>query len=150
MLRNQLVCGINDSHIQHRLLSEQDLTLEMAMQIALGREPVTQKAKTLQGGGEASASTTGDILKFTRTKPSASIQQIPLYTCCEKPGHHPSKCRLKMLCHRCSKVGHIKLACLAQKMYRQNCKNQMENVKTVQESAEQHSVEHYCLRLVWI
>ena len=38
MLRDQLVCGVNDDHIQRRLLQEKDLQLDRAMEIALSLE----------------------------------------------------------------------------------------------------------------
>ena len=38
MLRDRLVCGVNDDHIQRRLLQEKDLQLDRAMEIALSLE----------------------------------------------------------------------------------------------------------------
>ena len=49
MLRDRPVCGIKDDNIQHRLLSEDKLTLQKAMEIALGLEAASKNAKTLQG-----------------------------------------------------------------------------------------------------
>ena len=111
MLRNQ-VCGVNDSHILRRLLSEPDLTVKTSMQIALGMETAAQNAKTFWGGDETSAATLGEVLKSTGAETGGSKQQIPSCTCCGKPGHHQSKSRLKdAKCHHCDKVGHIKRAC---------------------------------------
>ena len=94
------------------------------MKIVLGMESTTQNAITLQGGGEASAATSGEVFKFTGAIVN-SKQQMPSCTRCGKPCHHPSKCRFKdAKCHHCSKVGHIKPACLALKSeYKQICKN---------------------------
>ena len=90
------------------------LTLQTAMQMMLGMESAAQNGRTLQGGGEASAATLEEVLKFTGAKPGSSKQQKPLCTCCGKPGHHPLKCRFKVAkCHHCSIVGHIKPACVA-------------------------------------
>ena len=47
VLRDQLVCGVNDSHIQCHLLSEPVLTLEMEIKIALGMESAARNAITL-------------------------------------------------------------------------------------------------------
>ena len=139
MLRDRLVCGVNDSHIQCRLPLEPILILDTAMKIALGVESAAQNAITLQGSGEASAASSGEVLKFTRTKPGSGKQQIPSCARCGKSGHQPSKCRFKdAKCHHCGKVGHIKPACLqaqsrgADKTVRIKGKN----VNTVQESAE--------------
>ena len=61
MLCDRLVCGVNDSHIQRSLLSEPVLTLKTAMK-ALGMESAAQNAITLQGGGKASAASSGEVL----------------------------------------------------------------------------------------
>ena len=63
MLCDRLACGVNDPHIQCRLVSELDLTLQTAMQIVLGMDSATQNAITLQGGGEASAASSGEVLQ---------------------------------------------------------------------------------------
>ena len=68
MLRDQLVRDVNDSHIQRRLLSEPDLTLKTAMQIALGMETAAKNAKALQGDGETSTAISGGVLKLTGDK----------------------------------------------------------------------------------
>ena len=93
MLHDGLVCGVNDSHIQHCLLSEPVLTLEPAKKIALVMESAAQNAITLQGGSEASAASSGEVLKFTGAKQGGSKQPMLSCTSCGKPGHHPSKCR---------------------------------------------------------
>ena len=77
-------------------------------------ESAAQNARTLQGGGEISVATSGEVLKFTGAKSGSSKQQMPSCTRCGKPGGHLSKCKFKdAKCHHCGKVGHIKPACLA-------------------------------------
>ena len=53
MLRDRLVCGINDDRIQRRLLSETDLTFESAYKIALAAETANRNAQDLQQGKAA-------------------------------------------------------------------------------------------------
>ena len=65
------------------------------MQIALCMETAEKNAKTLQGGGEALAATSGEVLKFTGAKPGSSKQQMLSCTHCGKPAHHSSKWRFK-------------------------------------------------------
>ena len=48
MLRDCLVCGINNDTIQNRLLSEAKLTFKKAMDLAQGLEAVTKNAKELK------------------------------------------------------------------------------------------------------
>ena len=45
MLRDRLVCGINDEAIQRRLLMEATLTLKKALEVAQGMEIASQNAK---------------------------------------------------------------------------------------------------------
>ena len=49
MLRDRLVCGVNNAAIQRRLLAEGDLTLAKAMDIAQGLESAATNAQLLQG-----------------------------------------------------------------------------------------------------
>ncbi len=48
MLRDRLVCGINDDRIQHRLLDETDLTFEKALKIAQAMETAYKDVRHLQ------------------------------------------------------------------------------------------------------
>ena len=65
------------------------------MQIAQGMELAVQSVRTFQGGGEASAATSGEVLKFTGAKPGSSKQQMLLCTRGGKPSHHPLKYKFK-------------------------------------------------------
>ena len=47
MLRDRLVCGIENSHIQRRLLAEPNLTLHKAVEISLAMESADRNAKDL-------------------------------------------------------------------------------------------------------
>ena len=46
MLHDQLVCGINDSKLQRRLLSESTLTIQKAFKLAQALEFVETKTKS--------------------------------------------------------------------------------------------------------
>ena len=48
MLRDRLVCGIENSHIQRWLLAEPNLTLDKAVEISLAMESADRNAKDLQ------------------------------------------------------------------------------------------------------
>ncbi|KAK2858314.1 hypothetical protein Q7C36_006233 [Tachysurus vachellii] len=48
MLRDRLVCGINDDRIQRRLLAESELTFEKALKIAQALETANKDVKDLQ------------------------------------------------------------------------------------------------------
>ena len=48
MLRDRLVCGVNDPQIQKRLLAEDKLTFKKALEISLALEAATKNTKQLQ------------------------------------------------------------------------------------------------------
>jgi len=74
MLRDSLVCGINDSQIQHRLLS----MFGNALSLALGQETAAKNVRALQG---ALIETTGDAaVHKVDFKPQISIPQQPAHT----------------------------------------------------------------------
>ena len=47
MLRDRLVCGVNDDHIQKRLLSEANLTLQRAIKLAESLETAAKNVREL-------------------------------------------------------------------------------------------------------
>ena len=59
MLRDRLVCGINDNRLQRRLLAEANLTFKKAYEIAQAMEAAERSAKELQGTAADSVGTRG-------------------------------------------------------------------------------------------
>ena len=49
MLRDRLVCGINDENTQRLLLAEKELTYDKALEIARSQETAVQNVQTLRG-----------------------------------------------------------------------------------------------------
>ena len=62
MLRDRIVCGINDQRIQRRLLAESDLTLAKAMELSLAMESADKDADTLKAG--ATGTTSQSVLQM--------------------------------------------------------------------------------------
>ena len=58
MLRDRLVCGINNKKIQHRLLAEWELTLKKAEEIALGEELAAKHVFGIQSDTSPSSRST--------------------------------------------------------------------------------------------
>ena len=119
MLRDRLICGINDVAIQKRLLSEgDDLTLKDALQHATSLELAIKDSKELHPSGS-------DTVHSTRAggrhqKPHYSNSQHHTAggsvkrSCyrCGQSGHTPDKCRYKnATCFNCNKTGHISSVC---------------------------------------
>ena len=67
MLRDRLVCGINDGRIQRRLLSESELTYKKTFDIAQAVESAERNAHNLQGRREDNI----QILREALTQPSS-------------------------------------------------------------------------------
>ena len=53
MLRDRLVCGVNNARLQRRLLAEPDLTFGKAMELALALEAAERNAKDIVKPGAA-------------------------------------------------------------------------------------------------
>ena len=92
MLRDRLVCGVNDSRIQRRLLSEADLDFDKALKAALAMEMADRDAEDLQGEKKATT-TEGAVFR-------AGVGE---------PRNRGSN--KETVCHHCGKKGHILRAC---------------------------------------
>ena len=91
MLRDRIVCGVNNAKIQQALLSEKTLTLKKALEVAQGLEIAVKNAKVLSHG-EVAATSTG----------SETVNQLA------GNGKNTSSARQKFsgTCFCCGKVGH--------------------------------------------
>ena len=109
MIRDRLVCGINDKQIQKHPLSEGDtLTLTKAMTLAQAIETATKDTQLMQPQSAPIQTIKGDPLQR-----GYSGQKKPCYHCAT-PGHSPADCRFRTAkCHNCNKVGHLKKTCTA-------------------------------------
>ena len=104
MLRDRLVCGINDPNTQRRLLSEVNLTFQKAFEIAQGLESAVQNLKTLQGSQVLPSEEIHKVEKIVST-------HVSCYRC-GKSNHSSFNCRFKTArCYNCGKFGHIKEVC---------------------------------------
>ena len=105
MLRDRLVCGINNKKIQRRLLAERELTLKKAEEISLGEELAAKHVVDIQPETAAPSKADGVNRVVTEDK---------CYRCGEK--HEASACRFKEAqCFNCGKKGHLAKVCHAAK-----------------------------------
>ncbi len=102
-LRDRLVCGLLSASSQKKLLSEKDLTLKRAIEIAQASEAAECNAKKLQA--------TDSAPQVFRTDLKGPGQERACYRC-GGTDHSASTCRFRgAVCHDCKKRGHIARAC---------------------------------------
>ena len=106
MLRDRIVCGINDSVIQRRLLGEEELTFARAYEIAQSMESAAKNSTDMQSM----------ISNPSPTQPVHSVEKKELdrvVECFRCGGHHfASACQFKNSdCNACGKKGHIARVC---------------------------------------
>lgn len=116
MLRDRLVCGIEDDRIQRRLLSETNLTFETAFNIAVAAEAASKHVQDLQNksSGQTCNSVRFKARKVDPIKKGETEEQIDTRDCyrCGGKKHSANECRFKReKCYVCDKIGHIARAC---------------------------------------
>ena len=105
MLRDRIVCGVNDQQTQKKLLAEKTLSFDRAMEIALAVESATKGARDITSGmcDNAPLHVVSD-----KTPPVANFKCFH----CGRGNHKPTECYLKdATCNRCNKKGHIARVC---------------------------------------
>ncbi len=149
MLRDRIVCGVNNDRIQQRLLAEKELTLTKALDLAQGLEMAAQHVRELQTAKQLGQNgQTGQVQNLTFGKRSSGKPPKACFRC-GKAGHVPSLCPFKgARCHNCGKVGHIRKTCRQPRKPSDDSgqgsprdKRGKEGVKTVLESGEEDSEE---------
>lgn len=127
MLRDRVVCGINDDMIQKKLLSEQNLTLNRATEVAIATEAAVRNAADLKCDKAASSSVyhlkskKSDFRPKNMSAVSSKAGSGACY-CCGEKGHVSTTCKYKKcVCHACGKIGHLAKLC-ASKKYEPNKK----------------------------
>ena len=103
MLRDRIVCGINDVQTQKRLLVVKDLTFVKAKEIV---ELAVQGARGIQ---LSSSSTVNNVVEKKTTSCTKCFR-------CGRTNHSAPQCRYKdAVCKRCNKTGHLAEVCQSRK-----------------------------------
>ena len=132
MLRDRLVCGINNDRIQRRMLAEKDLDFKKALQIATAMEAAEKNALDLQMKGAERATAN---LQITQ---EAKIEKVEDWR----------KERFKPECWFCHAKGHVQKQCReywAEKEKRKSRKpfKSSKSVKKVQDEENDSDTEMY-------
>ncbi len=127
MLRDRLICGINDTAMQRKLLSEgETLSLSDALKVALSMEVAFKDSQELPHAAQSIKSEPINSIQRAvtnrRVQNSKRSRQTPAYRgnhetkeqCyrCLGQNHSADVCHFKReKCFNCQKVGHTKRAC---------------------------------------
>ena len=115
MLRDRLVCGIQDEPIQKKLLAEKALTFEAALSIAQGSEAATKNLKEMQSPVTPITVKQEPVHKVDGGKRNLDAKELTCHRC-GTPGHSAPQCRFKdRVCHKCKKKGHLAKVCRSRK-----------------------------------
>ena len=110
-LWDRFVCGLNKKAIQNKLLTEKDLTLAKALQIATGMEAAAKEVMELQAMSNAAALTAGATVTSKGDVHKVTTNPCYCYRC-GKPENKSAQCPAKGLrCWNCGKVGHVRKVC---------------------------------------
>ena len=121
MLRDRLVCGVNDTQIQRRLLAEPRLTLDTALGLAQAIEAAAKDSSDVQRVTQTQAIPFHiNIFRHSRgPKPQPTVSDQTCQRC--GGSHSPVTCRFKNFTYRyCHKKGHLEKVCRSKKAARQS------------------------------
>ena len=109
-LRDRFVCGVRNEALPRKLLTESDLTMKRAQELAQSMESADLNAKDLKGDGVA---TTSRAPEFVNQATSFSVSKKfgPCHRCGRR--HDARTCKFKgATCHRCGHIAPVcKLSC---------------------------------------
>ncbi|CAH2086484.1 unnamed protein product [Euphydryas editha] len=108
-LRDKFVHGLRNENIVKRLFNEDKLTFTTAVNIAIGMELAEKGARLITNGQEEV-----EVQKVSHQKENKETVKLKCH-CCGKLGHMKPKCRFREEeCYKCHKKGHIASVCRAQ------------------------------------
>ena len=112
MLRDRIVCGINDPRIQHRLLAERELTYKSAFELAQSMETADRNTNDLQTSATHSEPRSRQD-DFHYTPRAAQSRPPNRFTCYRCGGNHkvPDCKHKEAICNSCGKIGHLAKVC---------------------------------------
>lgn len=116
-LRDKFVLGLNSERIQRRLLTEKDLTLTKAIEIAsvmemAGRDTEELNPQAHKAGVKEEIFRTAVAPATANWKQRPPLRPKPACYRCGNTDHDSRTCRFKnQTCHLCGKMGHLSRVC---------------------------------------
>ena len=111
-IRDKLVCGILNNTIRKKLLSERNLTLQRAIEIAKGLEEADIQSKTISEQQQNIKEETSYKIIPKRYTPPRKIKSNKKCYRCNDPDHMANVCPFKhLVCDKCNVKGHVGKAC---------------------------------------
>lgn len=102
MLRDRLVCGINEDSIQRRLLGEATLTFKRALELSQGMEMAASNVKNIQKANSESCA----VHQVTKEVAGKRGKAVECFRC--GGTHYGNNCKfMETVCHNCNKKGHL-------------------------------------------
>ena len=115
MLRDRIVCGINDPRIQRHLLAERELTYKSAFELAQSMETADQNTNNLQSAPRNEPHHRQEDFHYTPRAVAQSRAQLgqPRFICYHCGGNHKAPdCKHKdTIYNSCGKKGHLSKVC---------------------------------------
>ena len=117
MLRDRLVCGINNEAIQRRLLSETSLTFAKAWELAQSHETAAKNAQETKNSVPRGPPVPDETQVHKLSPPVTDETQVHKLTSgscfrCGYDSHVPSLCPFRNAkCYNCSRTGHVRRTC---------------------------------------
>ena len=136
-MRDRLVCGIRHENTQKRLLSESNVTLAKAIEIARGIEAAESQSSQLKATNSAPVMN----VKFTkRNQDRDTAEKHGTCTRCGGRNHQSKDCHYKdVRCHKCNKQGHLAKMCRTKKMSTTPPSRRVQQTNWVEETPNSNS-----------
>lgn len=135
MIRDKLVCGINDFNIQRRLLQEPSLTFQKAYELATAMESAAKNVLDIRSSSSVTSTSSGQSPQLHKVEAS----KHPEREChrCGGKNHIAPSCNFKdAICRACGKKGHLARVCRSKQK-----PDQAFSIRKTSNPAKVHSVD---------